>query len=61
MVFDEKFSTAEHTKEVAVPGNCKNLVEEHSELATQENFSNTKMVAYQKILKNSLTYGVLTR
>ena len=39
VVFDDTFSTVEHMRKVTVPGNWKNLVEEHSELATQENFT----------------------
>ena len=39
VVFDDTFSTVEHTRKGTVPGNWKNLVEEHSEIATQENFT----------------------
>ena len=38
VAFDGTFSIMEHKSKVAVPVNCKNLVDEHSELTTQENF-----------------------
>ena len=39
VVFDENFSTVDHTRKGTLPGNWKYLVEEHSELVTQENFT----------------------
>ena len=39
VVFDNKFSTVDHTRKVTVPVNWKNLVEDHSEIAMQENFT----------------------
>ena len=42
MVFDDTLSTVEHMRKAIVPGNWKNLVEEHSELALQENFNLAK-------------------
>ena len=39
VVFDDTFSTVEHMKKVTVPGNWKNLIEDPSELYTQENFT----------------------
>ena len=38
VVFDDTFSTVEHMRKGTVPGNWKNLVEDHLELATQEKF-----------------------
>ena len=38
MVFDKTFSIVDHMRKRTVPGNWKNLIEEHSELATQANF-----------------------
>ena len=42
VVVDDKFSTVEHMKKVTVPGNWKNLMEEHLELDIQENFTLAK-------------------
>ena len=42
MIFDDTFYTVDHMRKGTVPGNCKNMVEEHSELATQENFTLSK-------------------
>ena len=42
VIFDNTFSTLEHMRKGTVLGNCKNLVEDHSELATQENFNLSK-------------------
>ena len=42
VVFDDMLYTVEHMSKVAVPVNWKNLVEEHIELATQENFTHEK-------------------
>ena len=39
VVFDEIFSTLDNMSKDTVPVNCKNLVEEQSELSTQENFT----------------------
>ena len=36
VVFDNNFSTAYHTRKGTFPGKWENLVEEHSDLATQE-------------------------
>ena len=36
VVFDNTLSTVDHIRKVKVPGNWKNLVEEHSELSMQE-------------------------
>ena len=47
VVFDDNFYTLEHVGRVTVPGNCKNLVEEHSYLAIQENFTLCKIVEYE--------------
>ena len=35
VVFDKNFSTVVNMRKVTLPGNWENLVEEHSELATQ--------------------------
>ena len=42
VVFGDTFSTVYHMRRGTVPGNWKNLVEDHSELATKENFILTK-------------------
>ena len=42
VVFDYKFSTVKHMRRGIIPVNCKNWVEEHLELATQEKFTLTK-------------------
>ena len=42
VVFDEIFSTLDHMSKGTVPVNFKNLVEEQSELSTQENFTLVK-------------------
>ena len=42
MVFDDTFPTVGHTRKRKTPGNWKNLIEEHSELATQENIDLAK-------------------
>ena len=42
VVVDDKFSTVEHMKKVTVPGNWKNLMEEHLQLDIQENFTLAK-------------------
>ena len=42
VVFDNTLSTAEHTSKGTVPINRKNMVEEHSELAKQENVTLAK-------------------
>ena len=42
MVFDNTFYTVDHTRKVTVPGNGENLVEEHSDLVMQENFTLAK-------------------
>ena len=42
MIFHKIFSTVYNTRKGTVPGNLKNLVEEHSELATQKNFTLAK-------------------
>ena len=42
VVLDDTFSTMDHKKKGTVPGNWKNLIEEHSELATQENYTIAK-------------------
>ena len=39
VVFDDALSTVEHIRKETFPGNWKNLVEENSELAMQENFT----------------------
>ena len=39
VVLDNTLSTVDHMRKVTVPGNRKNMVEEHSELSTQENFT----------------------
>ena len=44
-----------------VPVKWKNLVEEHSDLSTQEKFTLGKIVAYELILNNSPTQGGLKR
>ena len=41
-VFDDTFCTLYHMRKGTVPGNWKNLVEEHSDLAAQENFKISK-------------------
>ena len=38
-LFDNTLSTVEHMRKLRVPGNWKNLVEYHSDLAKQENFT----------------------
>ena len=35
VVFDDTFSTMDHMKKGTIPGNWKNMVEDHSQLATQ--------------------------
>ena len=45
VAFDEKFSTVEHISKVIVPVNCKNLVEENSELDVQKKLHSCKIVA----------------
>ena len=45
VVFDETLSTVEQTRKGKVPGNWNNLIEEHSELTTQEKFTLCKIVA----------------
>ena len=45
VVFDDTLYTLEHMRKGRVPGNGKNLVEEHSEIATQENYTLAKIVA----------------
>ena len=42
MVFDDTFSTMEHMRKGKIPGNSKNLVEEHSDIATEEKFTLAK-------------------
>ena len=42
MVFDNTFFTVYHMRKVTVPANWKNLVVDHSDLATQENFTPAK-------------------
>ena len=42
VVYDEKFSTVEHMRKGTVPINWKNLVEEHSDIATQEKYTLAK-------------------
>ena len=42
MVFDDTFYNVEHFSKGTVPGNWKNLTEDHSELATQEIFTLAK-------------------
>ena len=42
VVFDNTFSTVDHTRKGTVPGDRENLVEDYPELATQENFDVTK-------------------
>ena len=46
MVLEDTFSTVDHMRMGTVPGKCKNLVEEHSELDTQEDslFKNSGIV-----------------
>ena len=39
VVFDEKLSTVDHAKKDTVPGNWKNLVEDHSDITNQENLT----------------------
>ena len=39
VVFDNKFSNVEHMRKGTVPGNWKNLVEDHSDIAMQGNFN----------------------
>ena len=39
VLFDENFSTVYHMSKGTLPGNWKNLVEEHSEFSTQEKFT----------------------
>ena len=39
VVFDDNFSIVYHTRKGTLPGNWNNLVEEQSELDTQENFT----------------------
>ena len=42
VVFDDTLSTMDHMRKDKVPGNWKNMVEENSELATQENVTISK-------------------
>ena len=42
MVFDNTFSTVDHMRKGTLPGNWKKLVEDHSEIAAQENFTIAK-------------------
>ena len=42
VVFDDTLSTVEHMRKGTVPVNCKNLVEDHSEIDNQENFTLSK-------------------
>ena len=49
MVFDVTFSTIDHMRKVTVPVNWKNLVEEHSDLAMQANFTHSKKWHIKKI------------
>ena len=42
VVFDGTLYTVDHMRKGTIPGNWKNLVEEHSEIATQENFTPSK-------------------
>ena len=53
VAFDGTFSIMEHKSKVAVPVNCKNLVDEHSELTTQENFIFAKERHPKKNLKHA--------
>ena len=39
MVFENILSTVEHTRKSTEPGKWKSLVEEHSELSTQDKFT----------------------
>ena len=55
VVFDRILSTVEHMRKGTVPGNCKNLVEEHSELSTQENFTLAKEWHLNKYSRITLT------
>ena len=45
VVFDEKFFNVYHMRKVTVTENWKNMVDEHSELATQKNFNPEKKKA----------------
>ena len=60
MLFNYTLSTVKHMGKGRVLRNRKNLVEEHSYLATREIHS-YKRVASFKNLRNSLTYGGLAR
>ena len=42
VVFYNTFSTVDHISKGTVPVNYKNLVEEHSEISTKENFTLAK-------------------
>ena len=42
MVFDDTVSTMEHMRKITVPENWRILIDEHSEIATQENFTIAK-------------------
>ena len=48
VVFDYTFYTVENMMKGIVPGNCKNLLEEHSEIDTQENFTIEKQCHLKK-------------
>ena len=39
VLFDDTLSTVEHTRKDTFSGTWKNMVEEHSEIATQQNFT----------------------
>ena len=39
VVFDDNLSTVDHMGKGTLPGNWKNLAEEHSKLANQENLT----------------------
>ena len=47
VAFDDILSTVENMRKVTAPGNWKNMVEENSELATQENITLRKIVTSQ--------------
>ena len=59
MVFDYTLSTVEHMRKVIVPGNWKNLVEDHSELVLKENFNLAKYWHLNKLSRITLSREAL--
>ena len=59
-VFDDTFSTVEHTSKVTVPGNWKTGIGALRDHYTGK-FHSFKIVAYQQTLKHSHTQGGLER